>query len=54
MSDDVFGLLLAATGWAGIAFVFWRYPDFRRAFLDHWRPEAVAQRLAAWAERVKR
>jgi hypothetical protein len=36
------------------AWIFWRYPDFRRAFVEHWKPEAVAKRLNEWAERTRR
>jgi hypothetical protein len=40
---------------AGLAsfegYILWRYPDFRRAFVEHWQPSAVAERMDRWAER---
>lgn len=51
---DWIGLGVALGGFACGAFIFWRYPDFRRAFLEYWRSENVAGRINAWVERNKR
>lgn len=51
---DWIALAVVLAGWGCVAFIFWRYPDFRRAFVEHWRPENVAKRMNDWAERNKR
>jgi hypothetical protein len=55
MSDStLIGLPLVLALYGLAAFVLLRYPDFRRAFLAYWHPEAVAARMSAWAERARR
>ncbi len=34
------------------AYILWRYPDFRRAFIEHWHPSAVAKRMDDFAKRL--
>lgn len=36
------------------AVTLWRYPDLRRAVIDHWKPHAIAERIQRWTERNRR
>jgi hypothetical protein len=52
MSDaTIFGLSFVITVTVFEAYILWRYPDLRRAFIEHWRPSAVAKRIDRWVER---
>lgn len=48
-----FGIATVAVLAAGEAYILIRYPDFRRAYLDHWKPSAVAARLEAYRKRIE-
>lgn len=53
MSTTLIGMLIVAYLLGVIVYVLARYPDFRRAFVDHWRAENVRRRLDTFAERMR-
>lgn len=54
MGDWIVGTVIVLVVVAAEAWIFWRYPDFRRAFVAHWRPSAVAKRIDDWCRRNAR
>ena len=49
----VVGFAVVIVLWGCLGYILWRYPDFRRAFIEHWRPSAVAARMDAFAKRLE-
>lgn len=53
-ANDWFGVALVAFLGGSVAYILIRHPDFRRAFVAHWKPAAVAERINTWAERNRK